>query len=57
MLSFILFPLLRVTPDGETQFAGWARMALVINEFSIVEVRVTRIIMVKLLFYLQIKGW
>ena len=28
----------RVNPEGETQFAGWARMAQVITAFSVVEV-------------------
>ena len=32
-----------VTPEGETQFAGWARMALPINAFSVVEVGQPRV--------------
>jgi hypothetical protein len=30
--------LYRINPEGETNFAGWARMGQPINKFSIVEV-------------------
>ncbi len=32
-----------VTPEGDTQFAGWARMALHIGSFSVVEVGQPRV--------------
>ena len=35
--------LCRVTPDGDTQFEGWARMAQPIISFSVVEVGRPRI--------------
>ena len=38
LLNYMYLVCFRVTPDGETQFAGWARMALQILDFSIVEV-------------------
>ena len=38
--SIIKFSDDRVNPEGITNFAGWARMALPITTFSIVEVRI-----------------
>ena len=39
--SIIIFSDDRVNPEGITNFAGWARMALPITTFSIVEVSCT----------------
>ena len=39
MCTVVFLYYIRVNPEGVTNFSGWARMALPIGTFSIVEVR------------------